>query len=223
MSRGYFVAGTDTGVGKTQVAAALISLLGQRHKRVVGMKPVASGCIDTGDGLRNDDAQRLIEASSIDVDYEDVNPYAFAPAIAPHLAAEDVGIKIELQSVLDHFECLQQQADCVVVEGVGGWMVPLGHIITTEHMAKALGLPVVLVVGMRLGCLNHALLSARAIEASGLRLAGWVANTIDPEMERVNDNLHTLKKRLNVPFLGLIPRVESAARDEILQFLSLPE
>jgi dethiobiotin synthetase len=223
MSRGYFIAGTDTGVGKTQVAAALISLLGQRHKRVVGMKPVASGCIDTGDGLRNDDAQRLIEASSIDVDYEDVNPYAFAPAIAPHLAAEDVGIKIELQSVLDHFECLQQQADCVVVEGVGGWMVPLGHIITTEHMAKALGLPVVLVVGMRLGCLNHALLSARAIEASGLRLAGWVANTIDPEMERVNDNLHTLKKRLNVPFLGLIPRVESAARDEILQFLSLPE
>lgn len=223
MSRGYFIAGTDTGVGKTEVASALISLLGQRHKRVVGMKPVASGCVDTGDGLRNDDAQRLIEASSIDVDYEDVNPYAFVPAIAPHLAAEDVGIKIELQSVLDHFERLQQQADCVVVEGVGGWMVPLGHIITTEHMAKALGLPVVLVVGMRLGCLNHALLSARAIETSGLRLAGWVANTIDPEMERVNDNLRTLKKRLNVPFLGLIPWVESAARDEILQFLSLPE
>ena len=160
---GYFITGTDTGVGKTQIAAALITLLAQRHKRVVGMKPVASGCSENGGALRNADAQLLIEASSVDVDYADVNPYAFAPAIAPHVAAEDAGTKIELESVLDHFERLQQQADYVVVEGVGGWMVPLGHIITTEHMAKALDLPVVLVIGMRLGCLNHGLLTARAI------------------------------------------------------------
>ena len=222
MSRGYFITGTDTGVGKTQVAAALVSLLAQRYRRVAGMKPVASGCIETSDGLRNDDARLLIAASSVEADYTDVNPYAFLPAIAPHLAAEDVGIKIELETVLDHFERLQQQADCVVVEGVGGWMVPLGHIITTEHMAKALDLPVVLVVGMRLGCLNHALLTARAIEATGLRLAGWVANTVDPDMERVNDNLRTLKNRLNAPFLGLVPWIENVSRKQISQFLSLP-
>lgn len=223
MSRGYFVTGTDTGVGKTQVAAALVSLLAQRYRRVVGMKPVASGCLETGDGLRNDDAGLLIAASSVEADYTDVNPYAFLPAIAPHLAAEDAGIKIELETVLDHFERLQQQADCLVVEGVGGWMVPLGHIITTEHMARALDLTVVLVVGMRLGCLNHALLTARAIEAAGLRLAGWVANTVDPEMERVNDNLRTLKNRLNAPFLGLVPWIDNVSREQISHYLSLPD
>ena len=223
MSAGYFVTGTDTGVGKTLVSAALLLLLARRLERVVGMKPVASGCVESGSGLRNDDARLLIASSSIEVDYADVNPYAFAPAIAPHLAAEEAGVRIELETVLNHFEHLRTEADCVVVEGVGGWMVPLGHILTTEHLAKALNLPVVLVVGLRLGCLNHALLTARAIEAAGLHLAGWVANAIDPDMERVNDNLRTLTKRLNAPFLGAVPWVDNASPEAVSQFLAAPE
>ena len=223
MTEGYFVTGTDTGVGKTLVSAALIHILAERHQRVVGMKPVASGCRQTEQGLRNDDAEILLAASTVEAKYSDVNPYAFDPAIAPHLAAKEAGIKIELQTLLDHFETLQGSADAVVVEGVGGWMVPLGHIITTEHMAKAFDLPVILVVGMRLGCLNHALLSAQAITTAGLHLAGWVANIVDPNMERVNDNLHTLEKRLNVPYLGAIPRLNKPDYLEAATQLSLPK
>jgi dethiobiotin synthetase len=222
MKAGYFVAGTDTGVGKTRVAAALISLLEQRFSTVVGMKPVASGCTNTPDGLRNDDAELLISAGNVAADYSDVNPYAFEPAIAPHIAASEAGVKIELATVLDHFERLQDQADCVVVEGVGGWQVPLGHVITTEHLAKALDLPVILVVGVRLGCLNHALLTARAIDSAGMRLAGWVANIIDPEMERVNENLRTLEKRINAPHLGTIPWLNDPSPIGMMQYLSPP-
>jgi dethiobiotin synthetase len=223
MTRAYFVTGTDTGVGKTLVSAALIHLLAARRKKVIGMKPVASGCRKTDQGLRNDDAEMLIAASTVKAQYKDVNPYAFEPAIAPHLAAEEAGIRIEMETVLDHFERLQQTADTVVVEGVGGWLVPLGHVITTEHMAKTLGLPVILVIGMRLGCLNHALLTARAIEAAGLRLSGWVANLIDPAMERVNDNLHTLEKRLSAPFLGTVPWQQTPDYRDAATQLLLPE
>lgn len=223
MTRGYFVTGTDTGVGKTLVSAALLHLLAARQKKVIGMKPVASGCRKTSEGLRNDDAEMLMAASTVKADYKDVNPYAFEPAIAPHLAAKEASVKIELQIILDHFERLQQSADAVVVEGVGGWMVPLGRIITGEHLAKTLGLPVILVVGVRLGCLNHALVTARAIEAAGLRLSGWVANLVDPAMERVNDNLHTLEKRLAAPFLGTVPWQQTPDYRHAAIHLSLPE
>ena len=222
MSSGYFVTGTDTGVGKTQVTAALIHLLRDRYEKVVGMKPVASGCANTGQGLCNADAEALIAASNVVADYQDINPYAFEPAIAPHIAAREAGVKIELERVLDHFERLQAQANCVVVEGVGGWLVPLGHVITTEHLAKSLDLPVVLVVGMRLGCLNHALLTSRAIESAGILLAGWIGNIIDPAMERVNDNLHTLEKRISAPHLGTIPRLENVSVEAVAQYLTLP-
>lgn len=184
MSRGWFVTGTDTGVGKTLTSAALIHLLADRGESVVGMKPVASGCHTIEHGLRNADAEMLMAAANVNADYADINPYAFEPAISPHLAAQEVGAKIELENVFKHFKILQQQSNAIVVEGVGGWMAPLGHVITNEHLAKALGLPVVMVVGLRLGCISHALLTARAIEAAGMQLAGWVANTLDPAMEK---------------------------------------
>lgn len=208
MNRGWFITGTDTGVGKTLVSAALIHLLVEKGTRVVGMKPVASGCRGTGHGLRSDDAEMLMVAANVDADYRDINPYAFEPAISPHLAAQEVGIKIELENVFNHFEILKQQSETIVIEGVGGWMAPLGHVITNEHLAKTLGVPVILVVGLRLGCINHALLTVRAIEAAGVALDGWVANTIDPDMERIEEIVTTLSKRLAAPMLGYIPYLE---------------
>jgi len=219
----YFITGTDTGVGKTTMSVALVRKLAQGGQRVVGMKPVASGCQRTPQGLRNSDAERLLAASSIDADYESVNPYAFEPAIAPHLAARDAGIRIELERIVDCYETLATTTDAVIVEGVGGWRVPLGRVITTEHLAKALNLPIILVVGLRLGCLNHALLTVAAIQDSGLPLAGWIANQVDPEMDRVQDNIASLVGRISAPLLGSVPFM---ARDDSVQVetrLHLPE
>ena len=204
MSASIFVAGTDTGVGKTLVSAALVAAGRGRGLTTVGMKPVASGCATTEVGLRNADAELLRAAAGGVPDYNRVNPYAFASAIAPHLAARDAGVRIELEPIVDAYESLRREFGAVVVEGIGGWRVPLGHVLTTEHLAKALDLPVVLVVGMRLGCLNHALLTADAIRSAGLNLAGWVANAIDPSMERLEDNIDTLRKRLSTQLLGYI-------------------
>lgn len=219
---GYFIAGTDTSVGKTAIAAALIQKLAGDGSRVAGMKPVASGCRNTALGLRNEDAEILMAVSSVSLDYELVNPYAFAPAIAPHLAAYEAGQKIELEHVLDCFERIAGSSDLVVVEGVGGWRVPLGRVITTEHMAKALNLPVILVVGMRLGCLNHALLTVDAIANAGMVLAGWVANRVDLHMERVDENIETLRQRIDAPLLGRIPYVQNFEPATIAQHLHLP-
>ena len=222
MSRGWFITGTDTGVGKTLVSAAFIHLLREKGARVVGMKPVASGCRNTENGLRNDDAEMLVAAANVDADYGDINPYAFEPAISPHLAAHDVGTKIELENVFNHFEILKQQSDAIVVEGVGGWMAPLGHVITNEHLAKTLGLPVMVVVGLRLGCINHALLTVRAIEAAGIVLGGWVANTIDPDIERIEETDINLCKRWAAPMLGQVPYTERCDFKAISRHISLP-
>ncbi|MEE8388692.1 MAG: dethiobiotin synthase [Acidiferrobacterales bacterium] len=222
MSRGWFVAGTDTGVGKTLVAATLIHLLAMRGDRVVGMKPVASGCHITEHGLRNNDAEMLMAAANVDVEYIDINPYAFEPPISPHLAAQEVGIKIELENVFKHFEILKQHSENIVVEGVGGWLAPLGHVITNEHLAKTLGLPVVLVVGLRLGCISHALLTVRAIEAAGVALVGWVANTIDPGQERIEETVITLNQRLPAPMLGQIPYTNQRDFRSVSRYISLP-
>jgi len=185
------------------------------------MKPVASGCQSTEHGLRNNDAKILIAAANVDADYVDINPYAFEPAISPHLAAQEVGTKIELENVFNHFEILKQQSDAIVVEGVAGWMAPLGHVITNEHLAKTLGLPVIMVVGLRLGCLSHALLTARAIEAAGMQLSGWVANTLDPTMERIEENVATLNSRLPAPLLGHIPYLQRVDFTAISAHISL--
>lgn len=202
--RGVFVTGTDTGIGKTHVSTALLRAMRRRGIAAVGMKPVASGCESTRDGLRNEDALALIEATATDLRYEDVNPYAFVDPIAPHLAASDHSVTIDPQRIVEHFERLRATAGCVVVEGVGGWLAPLGDSLMQADLAHALELPVLLVVGLRLGCLNHALLSARTIAADGCRLVGWIGNRIDADMLRVEDNIEALKARIQAPLLGIV-------------------
>lgn len=202
MTRGYFVTGTDTGVGKTRISLGLMSLLQTQGHVVTGMKPVASGCSRSPAGLVNDDALRLQAQASFRVPYEQVNPYAFEPAIAPHLAANMAGVKIEPAVIREAFEQLTEAADRVVVEGVGGWLVPINASQTMVDVALELGLPVILVVAVRLGCLNHAMLSSEAIGASGLPFAGWIANRLDPGCEAAAENILALRERLDAPFLG---------------------
>lgn len=204
MSRGWFVTGTDTGVGKTLVAASLLAALARRGYRVVGMKPVASGCYTTREGLRNADADMLRQHSNVRASYQDVNPFAFQPPIAPHIAASEVGVMIDIAVICQHFERLKREVDCVVVEGAGGWRAPLTDKQDVADLVVALDLPVILVVGLRLGCLNHALLTHDAIAARGLSLAGWVACGIDPAMQRVGENLAMLRARLPAPCLGVV-------------------
>ena len=205
MNRGWFVTGTDTGIGKSLASATLLHALRARGLRAVGMKPLASGCERTPEGLRNEDALLLQAASAPRPDYEDVNPFALPNPLAPELAAADAGIRVTLAPIEAAFARLSSQADAVVVEGVGGWAAPLAADLDQADLARALDLPVVLVVGLRLGCLNHARLTARAIQADGLRLAGWIANDIDPAMERADDNFALLQRRLPVACWGRLP------------------
>jgi dethiobiotin synthetase len=205
--RNLFVTGTDTGVGKTLVSAALLRSFRQRGLRVAGMKPVASGCERTPDGLRNDDARTLQAESSGTRPYAAINPFAYEPAIAPHIAAEEAKVPIDFQTIEARYRELSADSDLVIVEGAGGWLVPLAGRSTIADLAVRLELDVVLVVGLRLGCLNHAFLTAEAIAARRLRLAGWVANTIDPQYERLAANVATLDEYLPAPRLGLLPHV----------------
>ena len=199
-----YVSGTDTGIGKTLVSCAVLRAVRARGHRAIGMKPVASGCVMGAGGLRNADALDLIGAGSPVADYEMVNPYAFADPVAPHLVAADAGVRIDLARIAASHARLSALAPSVVVEGVGGWMAPLGETLMQADLVRALRLPVLLVVGMRLGCLNHALLTARAIEADGCRLLGWVANRIDAAMLRSDDNIETLRARIQAPLLGVV-------------------
>jgi dethiobiotin synthetase len=201
----WFVTGTDTGVGKSLVAAALLHACRARGYTTIGMKPVAAGCELIDGEWRNEDVEALIAASSVAAPRELVNPYLFRPPIAPHIAAEEASVLISSARIAHCFTQLATLAQSVVVEGAGGFLVPLGKTENMGDLAKALGMPVVLVVGMRLGCLNHALLSAEAIRARGLTLAGWVANRIDPEMPRFDENLQTLQATLMAPLLGVLP------------------
>lgn len=217
---GVFIAGTDTGIGKTFVSCALLHALRQTGLRASGMKPVASGCERTPQGLRNEDALTLIAASDPQPAYDACNPYAFEPAIAPHLAAADAGMDIRLARIESAYAQIAMDAECVVVEGVGGWMVPLSESLDAGAIPRALKLPVILVVGLRLGCINHARLSARAIAADRRELLGWVGNRVDPAMERADDNLETLRRLLPAPCLGVLPHgIEPAraARDGALE------
>lgn len=216
---GFFVTGTDTGVGKTEVTAALLYGLRAQGVRVAAMKPVASGCEPTPQGLRNADALQLQALCSAPVAYDQINPYAFEPPIAPHIAARDQGAEISLSRITEEFRALAASADCVMVEGVGGFEVPLGEVETTANLAQALDLPVILVVGMRLGCLNHALLTHAAIVRAGLPCAGWVANGLDAEMARMQENVDTLRLRLPAPLLGVIPRLPRVSPEEMAPFL----
>lgn len=207
--RALFIAGTDTGIGKTLVSTTLVKALNATDLCAVGMKPVASGCDSTSAGLRNDDALQLLAASHGNPDYVTLNPYALRDPIAPHLAAADDGIEIRLEPILSAFAALSASADYVVVEGVGGWSVPFSQSLMQADLVRALKLPVILVVGLRLGCLNHAMTSARTIIADGCELMGWIGNRIDPQMQRVEDNLATLRERLPAPCLGVLPHVSA--------------
>jgi len=202
---GFYVTGTDTGSGKTHSSAALLHALRARGMRAVGMKPVASGCERIDGEWRNDDALQLIAASDPRPAYADCNPFALPLPLAPELAARDAGIEVALPPMLAAHARLAASADAVVVEGVGGWAAPLSTKLMQADLVRALDLPVVLVVGLRLGCLNHALLSARAITADGCRLIGWIANAIDPGMDAADDNVVMLAARLPAPCWGRLP------------------
>lgn len=198
----WFVAGTDTEVGKTFATCALLLALRAQGLRAIGMKPIAAGTDADG---KNDDVERLVAAAGVAAPRELINPYLFRPAIAPHIAAAEAGISIDIDRIVAAFERLRPLADVVLVEGVGGFCVPLDERSDTADLAEKLGLPVILVVGMRLGCINHALLSCQAIAARGLKLAGWIANRIDPAMSRFEENLAALRARIDAPLLGVIP------------------
>ncbi len=218
MQAAYFIAGTDTEIGKTHAACALLHACRARGLSAVGMKPVAAGTDAAG---VNEDVAALIAASSIEAPMAEVNPWCFADPIAPHIAAREAGVTMSAAPVLGAFNQLGKRADVVIVEGVGGFLVPLADGFDAADLAVSLALPVILVVGMRLGCLNHALLTQEAIRARGLHLAGWIANRIDPQMSRFEENLATLQARLDAPLLGVIPHGMSAA--DAAGCLRLPE
>jgi dethiobiotin synthetase len=215
-----FVTGTDTGAGKTVATTALLHALRVQGLRAVGMKPVASGCIETAEGWRNDDALALQSASDPVPAYADLNPYALPQPLAPEIAAREAGVEIALEPIIAAFERLRAQADAIVVEGVGGWAAPLTATLDQRHLAEALRLPVVLVVGMRLGCLNHARLTARAVQADGAKLVGWIANEVDPQMERRDENFALLKARMPVPCWGRLPYAPTADARALAQYLT---
>lgn len=201
MGNGYFVTGTDTGVGKTRVSCALLHAFAAAGKTVVGMKPIAAGC-ENGSWA---DVELLAAASNVSMGREHINPYALLPPIAPHIAANRAGIEIDLEVIRQAYLELRKRADIVIVEGAGGFLVPLNDHEDSAALVQALDLPVLLVVGMRLGCINHALLTVHAVRAARLPLAGWVANRIDPEMAAFEENILALERRLACPLLGVLP------------------
>jgi len=212
IDRSVFITGTDTAVGKTRVAVALLRQLAAAGRRVAAMKPVAAGGFETSHGLRNDDALDLAAAASVRLPYEVVNPCCLPFATSPHLAARAAGRRIDIDALAAGYRRIAAAADLVIVEGAGGWLVPIGEPgrpgttgPTMADLARALGLPVVLVVGIRLGCLNHALLTADSIRASGLPFAGWIANVLDPDFPGADDYLAALDARLSAPRLGMLP------------------
>lgn len=216
-----FVTGTDTEIGKTLVSSALLHALAQRGLRSAGMKPVAAGASWQDGAWHNEDVDMLNAASSVKLPTALVSPYLMQAPAAPHIVALHERVNISAAHILDCYGQLAQQAEAVVVEGVGGFCVPLNDELDTADLAQQFGLPVVLVVGMRLGCLNHALLTAEAIAARGLRLAGWVANTVDADMRYPEENLQALSRRIAAPLLGHIPRLPEAGFEAAAAYLNL--
>lgn len=216
----YFVTGTDTGVGKTMISSLLVRQFAQRGLRSVGMKPVASGCEKRDGQLISEDVTQLLAASNVDLPLVDINPYAFEPAIAPHIAAKQVGVQIDLDHIQSAFQRLQAYAEAVIVEGAGGFYVPLDDEHDIADLALKLDLPVILVVGMRLGCINHALLTAAAIQQRGLTLAGWVANQVDPDMAMLEENLQTLRQRMPAAYLGFVAWIGPSHTTDITDIVS---
>ena len=211
-ARSFFVTGTDTEVGKTVIACALVRAFVARGERVAVMKPIASGAERTPEGLRNPDALSLLQAANVPLTYRQVNPFCFEPAISPHIAAEDAMIMVDIPTIVSQFAAMHRISDRVVVEGAGGWLAPINRGQSMSDLARALGIPVLLVVGLRLGCLNHAQLTRCAIESAGVPFAGWIANCAQPAMAREAENLATLEERLGERPLAIVPFTPQDAR-----------
>ena len=220
--RGVFITGTDTGVGKTVVACALVRALRAAGNRVAVMKPIASGSFSTPEGLRNGDALALMDAAGLAGPelYTEVNPYCFEPPISPHIAAKEAKIRVDSGMIGEKFARLAAQADWIVVEGAGGWLAPINESETMADLARALSLPALLVVGLKLGCLNHAQLSRRAISLDEVPFAGWVASAIDPQMSHPEENLASLERRLGEPPLAVVPHLADGGASLVLPALA---
>jgi dethiobiotin synthetase len=217
MSPGFFITGTDTGVGKTVVACALARAFAAAGERVAVMKPIASGAERSTEGLRNADALALLAAGNVPARYAEVNPYCFEPAISPHIAAEEARIEVDIGVIEVNFRALGSRADRVIVEGAGGWLAPINARESMGDLARALGIPAVLVVALRLGCLSHAALTRRAIAADGVPLAGWIANRPAAPMDREAENLVTLARLFGAPPLALVPFAPARAESLVLE------
>ncbi len=220
-TKDYFITGTDTEIGKTFITSALLRAFAQQGWSTLGMKPIASGANEINGVLCNEDVDSLVAASTVKVPQEIVVPYLMRTPAAPHIVAALENVKMDVQHIASCYQQTQDLADVVLVEGVGGFCVPLDDETSTVDLAQALSLPVILVVGMRLGCINHALLTAQAINASGLRLAGWVANTVDTDMKFFEENVQTLKQRLDAPCLAVMPRLAVNEIEQASQYLDL--
>ncbi len=206
MPSSYFIVGTDTNVGKTYVASALLRHFVAQGQQALGMKPVASGCqLDAQQDLINDDVLALMQASNVTASLDLVSPYRFLPAIAPHIAAQQAGVAVDLAKMVGAYQSLKALAEVVIVEGAGGFLTPINAQQTLADLAVQLDIPIILVVGMRLGCINHARLTVEALQARGLHLAGWVANSIDPAMQHFEENLSTLQQAIDAPCLCVVP------------------
>jgi len=223
MAKGFFITGTDTNIGKTFTSCALLHLLSQQGFKVAGMKPIASGSTVVQEGtrhsvtlnghrLQNADALALMRHSNLPLHYAQVNPYCFEPAIAPHLAAAQADVEIDINTIQQAYDEISKQADWVIVEGVGGWRVPINSKQTVADMALQLKLPVILVVGMRLGCINHALLSMESLKSTGVEIKGWIANKMD-DMDFYQETLKTLQNKMKMTYLGSMPYFENAQLD----------
>jgi len=221
MTSSYFITGTDTNIGKTLVAEALLKLAAANGQSTLGLKPVSAGCEEIDGSWMNDDARTLMLASTIRPDYATVNPVALQEPMAPHIAAEREDMAIAADELAQHCRGQLATADFCVIEGAGGWDVPLNDAESMADLAVAINQPVILVVGMRLGCINHSLLTATAIRAAGLKLAGWVANHVDPQMAAAQENVNALEQRLPAPLLGELPWLDNPASAG--HYLRLPE
>ena len=219
MEQGYFITGTDTNAGKTWATIALMRYFKQQGKSVAGMKPVASGCFIQDGRLKNEDALLIQENTSIRIDYDLINPYAYELPVSPHIAG--INNPVKLANIVAKFNALKELAEIVLVEGAGGWYAPLNDYEDISNLAKSLALPVIIVVAIRLGCINHAKLTCQAIQHSGIPCAGWIAMCVDPDMLNRDKNIHTIKTALNVPLLGVLPYLLSADFDLLAGQLAL--
>ena len=218
-----FITGTDTDVGKTVVACGFLAAANQQGLRTAAIKPVAAGCEVTEQGITNSDALQLQAAASHKLSYQQINPVALEPAIAPHIAAAEAGVRMSASRLVGYCRGVSlMPVDMVVIEGAGGWRVPINSRETLADVAQELECAVIVVVGMRLGCLNHALLTMEAIRRDGLQIAGWVANILDTEMPRLQENIDTLKQSIDEPCLGIVPRLDDLSPEQVASFLTVP-